>query len=120
MSVDHFRCFERFPANLLAKLVAVAASDADSHYGVEVHALVENLGLGGAGLRLQNRIAVGARRCLLLQRSGVLEPLSVECEVVWSQPRAEHVLVGVRFVHKSAAVMGELLNVLVAKRECRA
>jgi uncharacterized protein (TIGR02266 family) len=59
--------------------------------GTPAHDVTENLSAGGLFLRTDRPLEVGARTPLLLGFPGLLEPLEVEVEVVWTRAAgAEH------------------------------
>jgi uncharacterized protein (TIGR02266 family) len=54
--------------------------------GTPAHDVTENLSAGGLFLRTDRPLEVGSRLPLLLGFPGLLQPLEVEVEVVWTRP----------------------------------
>jgi uncharacterized protein (TIGR02266 family) len=58
----------------------------DHRGGSGLHDFTENISAGGMFLRSDRALPVGARTCLLVGFPGLLEPVEIEVEVVWTRP----------------------------------
>jgi hypothetical protein len=108
-STPHFRAFARRPVSLSATLVAGGGSWRRS-------ARVLDLGLGGAGVVLQELIPVGSPVALVIDAPHLWDPLELDATVVWAaeQPDTALVYIGVRFHPRSGVVLRTLTELLEA------
>jgi Tfp pilus assembly protein PilZ len=79
---DHFRSLGRHPASLPVRVSSAGREDAHA-------ARLLDLGLGGACLEIEERYERGDKLKLELELPGLWDPLVLEAEVAWCEPRAE-------------------------------
>ena len=93
--VDHFRSLGRHPADLPVRVRAEGREESHS-------ARLLNLGLGGACLEIAERYERGERLKLEFDLPGLWDPLVLDVEVAWCEPRAEGTTrAGLRFTGAS-------------------
>jgi hypothetical protein len=95
-----FRAHPRFEARLRVLVTHV-------HAGWQRHAPVENIGLGGARLLVDERLAAGDVVTLSFTAPTLWDPLVLRARIAWVAPGDPPYRAGVAFEHKSAeAVLG--------------
>ncbi|HEY3495699.1 MAG TPA: PilZ domain-containing protein [Polyangiaceae bacterium] len=92
---DHFRSLGRHPADLPVRVSVVGREGSHA-------ARLLDLGLGGACLEIAERYERGDRLRVELDLPGLWDPLVLDAEVAWCEPRAEGAArAGLRFVGAS-------------------
>jgi hypothetical protein len=90
-----FRAHSRFDARLRVLVTHVEA-------GWQRHAPVENIGLGGARLLVDERLSTGDGVTLSFTAPTLWDPLVLRARVAWVAPGDPPYRAGVAFDHKSA------------------
>jgi Tfp pilus assembly protein PilZ len=92
---QHFRALARHPASLPARLSNPGA-------GAPHSVRLLNLGLGGACFEIDERYERGERLIVHIDLPGLWDPLVLEAEVAWCEPRGPgSTRAGVRFTQPS-------------------
>ncbi len=81
--------------------------------GWQRQAPVENMGLGGARLRLDAGVAPGDVVTLSFTAPTLWDPLVLRARVAWTDPTAMPMAVGVAFEHKGAEPVFALYELIV-------
>jgi hypothetical protein len=89
-----FRAHPRFDARLRVLLTHV-------HSGWQRHAPVENVGLGGARVLVDERVAVGDSVTLSFTAPTLWDPLVLRARIAWVAPGDPPYRAGLAFEHKS-------------------
>lgn len=81
--------------------------------GWQEHAAVENIGLGGACILVENPLALGDIVTLSLTAPTLWDPLVLHGRVTWVAPTGEPRAAGVAFDHKATDAVFALYELIV-------
>jgi hypothetical protein len=101
-----FRAHPRRNVRLRALITHVAA-------GWQRHASVENMGLGGARVLLDERLAAGDAVTLSFTAPTLWDPLVLRARVAWVVGGTPHYSAGLAFEHKTADAVLALYELIV-------
>lgn len=101
-----FRAHPRRNVRIRAMVTHVAA-------GWQKHASVENMGLGGARVSLDERLAVGDSVTLSFTAPTLWDPLVLRARVAWVSSGGLPVTAGLAFEHKTADAVFALYELIV-------
>jgi Tfp pilus assembly protein PilZ len=101
-----FRAHER-------KAVRIASLVTHTQAGWQEQAAVENIGLGGACIRVENPLALGDIVTLSLTAPTLWDPLVLRGRVAWVGPSAAPRAAGVAFEHKATDAVFALYELIV-------
>jgi hypothetical protein len=101
-----FRAHARRAVHLRALVTHVQA-------GWQRHAPVENVGLGGARVLVDEKLAAGDAVTLSFTAPTLCDPLVLRARVAWVAPGGTPMRVGLAFEHKSADAVFALYELIV-------
>jgi len=101
-----FRAHARRSVRLQALVTHVAA-------GWQKHAPVDNVGLGGARLVLDERLSPGESVTVSFTAPTLWDPLVLRARVAWCSPAGPPYRVGIAFEHKGAEPVFALYELIV-------
>jgi hypothetical protein len=102
-----FRAHARRPARLRALVIHPDA-------GWQSQLAVDNVGLGGARLLVEGRIAPGDAVTVSLTAPTLWDPLVLRARVAWVDPAAQPPRAGVAFEHRDAQAIFALYELIAA------
>jgi hypothetical protein len=96
------------------KTVRIASIVTHTQAGWQEQAVVENLGLGGARIRVENPLAVGDVVTLSLTAPTLWDPLVLHGRVAWVASHGGPWAAGVAFEHKATDAIFALYELIVS------